>query len=78
MAAASIAEIPLDIARPVLKKIAHTQLIQQRLVAILQELVAEFPRKGVATGVLKDIIGWRDVPHLSLSRPFSCHSTSRS
>ena len=49
IAAANAAEIPLDVARPVLKKIAHTQLIQQRLVAILQELVVAFPRQGAAT-----------------------------
>ena len=49
IAAASAAEIPLHIANPVLKKISHTQLIQKRLVAILQELVVAFPRQGTAT-----------------------------
>ena len=68
IAAASAAEIPLHIANPVLKKISHTQLIQKRLVAILQELVVAFPRQGTATGVLKDIKGWRNVPQLPLSR----------
>ena len=47
--AGNAAELPLETAKPVLQKIAHTQLIQQRLVAILQELVTSFPRQGAAT-----------------------------
>ena len=51
--AGNAAEVPLETARPVLQKIAHTQLIQQRLVAILQELVTSFPRQDAATWGIK-------------------------
>ena len=50
ISAAKGADMPHEAAVPVLQMIAYVQLIQQRLVAILQELVAAFPRKGVATG----------------------------
>ena len=40
LSAAKVAEIPHEVAAPVLQMISYVQLIQQRLVAILLELVA--------------------------------------
>ena len=66
--AAAGAEITHAAAALVLQMIAYVQLIQQRLVAILQKLLKDFPRQGTNTGVLRQLQGWQIVPRLPLSR----------